>query len=229
MKDVDELDPSVDFLRWHVKQVHKDYGNRRLLLDQQLLSPVKAFVENVRGYFQEELDPSTLWYRASDDLQRLLKSPELLENSQNWPTTKEPNGPPGNLLFYEDPDYKFVLNALVKKPLAETTVHDHGQSWTLYGVLEGGEHIRRWRRVDDGPKERGPAVLSEDGTFDVTPGYIDIVPPWQIHQEKNGNHRTIGFIVRSQRSGTFRQYRYNLEDGSMGSNQGPHQIPYQLT
>jgi hypothetical protein len=52
-------------------------------------------------------------------------------------------------------------------------------------------------------------LLPQIQKFVVTPGYIDVVPPWQIHQEKNGAERTIGFIVRSQRSSTLTQYRFD--------------------
>lgn len=197
-------------------------------MPQDLLPPVQEFVARLRGYFADGMAEKTLWQKAADDLNELLKEPALKEHCQNWPDTKEGNGPPSNLLFYEDPDYGFVLNALVKKPLAETNIHDHGPSWTLYGVLEGGEHIERWRRTDDNDKSEGPATLEADGAFDVTPGYIDMVPPWQIHQEINGDHRTIGFIVRSQRSGTFDQYRYNLKEGTVTGYNGPAQIPFEL-
>ena len=196
---------------------------------RQLLPVVQEFVNRVRDYFQQSYDETELWERVYADLELLLKEPDLKKSCAMWPDTKKGNGPPGNLLFYEDPDYNFVLNALVKTPLAETNIHDHGKSWTLYGVLEGGEHIQRWQRVDRNPRESGPAELKQDGGFYVTPGYIDLVPPWQIHQEKNGDHRTIGFIVRSQRSGTFDQYRYDTTNGSVRVNRGPTQIPYELS
>ena len=198
-------------------------------MSRQLLPVVQEFVNRVRDYFQQSYDETELWGRVCADLELLLKEPDLKKSCAMWPDTKKGNGPPGNLLFYEDPDYNFVLNALVKTPLAETNIHDHGKSWTLYGVLEGGEHIQRWQRVDSHPRESGPAELKQDGAFNVTPGYIDLVPPWQIHQEKNGDHRTIGFIVRSQRSGTFDQYRYDTTNGSVRVNRGPTQIPYELS
>ena len=95
-------------------------------------------------------------------------------------------------------------------------------------MLEGGEHIDRYVRTDGGAPGHEPATLAQDGAFDVTPGYIDVVPPWQIHQEKNGEERTIGFIVRSQRSGTFTQYRFDTASGSVTSYDGPRQIPLTL-
>ena len=197
-------------------------------MSRQLLPVVQEFVNKVRHYFQQSYDETELWRRVCADLELLLKEPDLKKSCATWPDTKKGKGPPGNLLFYEDPDYKFVLNALVKTPLAETNIHDHGKSWTLYGILEGGEHIQRWQRVDSNPRESEPASLKQDGAFNVTSGYIDLVPPWQIHQEKNGDHRTVGFIVRSQRSGTFDQYRYDTNNGSVRANRGPTQIPYEL-
>lgn len=194
-----------------------------------LIGPARQFVDTVRGLFADGLEETGLWTRVSDELQVLLTAPELRAHTATWPDTKIGDGPPSNLLFYEDPDYGFVLNALVKAPGAVTNVHDHGPSWTLYGVLEGGEHIERYKRTDKNPVETGPATLEADGAFDVTPGYIDVVPPWQIHQERNGDHRTIGFIVRSQRSGTFPQFRYTIESGDVAQYGGPTQIPFALS
>ena len=155
-----------------------------------LMPPARKFVETVRALFAEGLEEKVLWNRIAEELRGLLADPDLRSHTATWPDTKKGDGPPSNLLFYEDPDYGFVLNALVKSPGAVTNVHDHGKSWTLYGVLEGGEHIERYKRVDENPVDEGPAALDHDGSFDVTPGYIDVVPPWQIHQEINGDHRT---------------------------------------
>lgn len=201
----------------------------QVLRDNQLIGPAQLFVDRVRALFAEGLEETTLWTKIGAELKALLATPELQAHTKTWPNTKVGNGPPSNLLFYEDPDYGFVLNALVKSPLAVTNVHDHGPSWTLYGVLEGGEHIERYQRIDDNAVETGPATLKPDGAFDVTPGYIDVVPPWQIHQEQNGDHRTIGFIVRSQRSGTFPQYRYDPETRAVSQYGGPTQIPFSLS
>lgn len=200
-----------------------------LLAENQLIGPAQRFVDAVRTLFADGLEEKVLWDRIGDELRVLLADPDLQAHTKTWPDTKKGDGPPSNLLFYEDPDYGFVLNALVKGPGAVTNVHDHGPSWTLYGVLEGGEHIERYKRIDGNPVDMGPATLDPDGAFDVTPGYIDVVPPWQIHQEINGDHRTIGFIVRSQRSGTFRQFRYQPDTGDVTEYGGPTQIPFALT
>jgi hypothetical protein len=70
-------------------------------------------------------------------------------------------------------------------------------------------------------------LLPQIQKFGVMPGYIDVVPPRQIHQEKNGDERTIGFIVRGQRSST--QYRFDTATGGVSSYDGPRQIPFTLS
>lgn len=195
---------------------------------QPLLPQVQKFIDIVRGLCAKGFEGDALWSAVAEPLRDLLADPDLQAHTKHWPDTKQGDGAPGNLLFYEDPDYGFVLNALVKAPHATTNVHDHGPSWTLYGVLEGGEHIDRYVRSDGGAPGEEPAELARQGEFDVTPGYIDVVPPWQIHQEKNGAERTIGFIVRSQRSGTFTQYRFDKATGGVSSYDGPKQIPFTL-
>ena len=141
-------------------------------LADEPVPPQELPAETGLSYFRLQKDRETtlLWERIADELRVLLGDPELRAHTESWPDTKKGDGPPSNLLFYEDPDYGFVLNVLVKSPGAVTNVHDHGKSWTLYGVLEGGEHIERYRRTDDNPVDTGPATLDHDGSFDVTPG-----------------------------------------------------------
>ena len=195
----------------------------------EMLSAAETFIGRVRDLFAQGLDDQTVWTKACVHLRDLLADDDLKRHADTWPDSLAVEGKPSNLLFYEDPDYGFVLNALIKAPNLKTSVHDHGKSWTLYGVLEGGESVTRFTRTDDGPQVPEAATLEEAATHDVVPGYIDFVPPWVIHQETNTDQRTIGFIVRSQRSGTFVQNRFNPEKGAVDQYDGPVQMPYQLS
>lgn len=196
--------------------------------DETLLPAAAGFVSQVRALFAEGLEEAEIWERACGYLRDLLADDELHRHAATWPDSLSVEGRPGNLLFYEDPEHGFVLNALIKAPGLKTSVHDHGKSWTLYGVLEGGETVTRFDRTDDGPQVPDRAVIEEGGSHEVVPGYIDFVPPWEIHQEKNSDQRTIGFIVRSQRSGTFVQNRFDPASGSVDQYDGPDQISYRL-
>ena len=123
----------------------------------------------------------------------LLDSASLKENAKSWPTAPANHARPQNLLFYEDPDYRFVINGLIKRPGEATAVHDHAHTWTVYSVLEGEERVVRYRRAG--------AALVEDGDYLVRPGFIDIVPPHMIHAEYAGPARTVAVIVRSEKVG----------------------------
>lgn len=195
----------------------------------EMIPAAEIFVSRVRDLFSKGLDEREIWTEACDHLRDLLADDQLKRHAETWPDSLAVEGKPGNLLFYEDPDYGFVLNALIKAPKLKTSVHDHGKSWTLYGVLEGGESVTRFLRTDCGPQVPERATLEEAGTHDVVPGYIDFVPPWEIHQETNTDQRTIGFIVRSQRSGTFVQNRFNRESGEVDQYDGPIQMAYHLS
>ena len=195
---------------------------------ETLLPAAETFVAQVRKMFAEGRKDADIWESACEYLRELLADPGLRKHAETWPDSLSVEGRPGNLLFYEDPDYGFVLNALIKAPGLKTSVHDHGPSWTLYGVLEGGEKVTRFERTDGGAQVPDKATIREVGTHDVVPGYIDFVPPWEIHQEHNSDVRTVGFIVRSQRSGTFVQNRFDPASGKVDQYDGPAQIPFRL-
>lgn len=193
-----------------------------------MLSCVEAFIEDVRGICAENAPEEETWTRVRDRMLPLLREKELKAAAADWPDSLAVDGKPGNLLFYEDPDHGFVINALIKAPGARTSIHDHGKSWTLYGVLEGGEDVLRFDRKDDGPQVPDAASIEEASRVRVDPGYIDFAPPWAIHAEYNGDERTVAVIVRSQRSGTFVQNRFQPEEGTVDQYDGPVQIPYEL-
>jgi predicted metal-dependent enzyme (double-stranded beta helix superfamily) len=202
-------------------------GTQARATTDDMLPAAARFVGEMKALFAEGLDETALWMEACERLRVLLADPDLRRHAGTWPESLTAGGRPSNLLFYEDPEHGFVLNALIKAPGAKSSVHDHGPSWTLYGVLEGAERVTRFSR-EDGRSAAGPAQLRETGRHDVVPGYIDFVPPWEIHQETNGAARTVGFIVRSRRSGTFVQNRFDRSEGTVTQYDGPVQVPYRL-
>ncbi len=195
---------------------------------EQRLPALGRFIDGMRVLYAEPMDQKDRFEKARPLLQTLLSDEELREKSKSWPSGNDhANRDYTNLLFYEDPDYGFVVNALVKDPGEQTPIHDHAHTWTLYGVLEGGEKVSRYLRADDGTSDER-ADLSFIGEHDVTPGYIDFVPPYEVHAEHNGDSRTIGVIVRSEKVGTFMQNWYDADTGEIEKHRGPRQVPYDL-
>jgi predicted metal-dependent enzyme (double-stranded beta helix superfamily) len=138
------------------------------------MSALKNFIESARKLHAEEKDPAKRWEKMTPLLQELLADPSIREQSKSWPTCSQADRAQ-NLLFYEDPDYQFVINGLIKAPKSRTQVHDHAHNWTLYGVLDGNETIERYERVDDGTKA-DYAEIRKTVDVKVGPGKIDLVP-----------------------------------------------------
>jgi predicted metal-dependent enzyme (double-stranded beta helix superfamily) len=190
------------------------------------MSALKKFIESARKLHAEENNPAKRWEKMTPLLQELLADPSIREQSKSWPTCSQADRAQ-NLLFYEDPNHKFVINGLIKAPKSRTQIHDHAHNWTLYGVLDGNETIERYERVDDGTK---PDYAEIRKTVDVKvgPGKIDLVPPYEIHAEESGDERTVAIIVRAEKAGTFLQGRYDPATKKYWRGYGPEQIPYEL-
>lgn len=188
---------------------------------------VQNFIESARQLFAEENDPAKRWEKMSPLLQVLLADESVKEQSRHWPGCAQGSDRAENLLFYEDPDYKFVINGLIKAPKTRTQIHDHAHNWTLYGVLDGSESIERYERIDDGSKP-DYAEIRQSVNVKVGPGKIDLVPPYQIHAEESGEERTVAIIVRAEKAGGFLQGRYDPKTNRYWQGYGPKQISYAL-
>ena len=196
-----------------------------------MLPAIENFISEFRCLYALDIDDLERFRQGIPMLENLLFDKELKARSMSWPSRNDPEkGHYENLLFYEDPDYGFVLNALIKEPGEETPVHDHGDVLTVYGVMLGGETVKRYRRIDCGvaeDKDEG-IKLEQVGNNQVQPGYIDFVPPGEIHVEHNGPHRTIGLILRNGNVGKNLQSWYDTEAGPRSRRYGPKQVPYEL-
>ena len=190
------------------------------------MSALQKFIESARKLHAEENDPAKRWEKMTPRLQELLADSSIKEQSKSWPTCSQADRAQ-NLLFYEDPEYRFVINGLIKAPKSRTQIHDHAHNWTLYGVLDGNETIERYERIDAGTK---PDYAEIRKTVDVKvgPGRIDLVPPYEIHAEESGEERTVAIIVRAEKAGGFLQGRYDPATKKYWQGYGPEQIPYEL-
>jgi predicted metal-dependent enzyme (double-stranded beta helix superfamily) len=191
-------------------------------------SAVQRFITSARELFSKEKDPAQRWKHMTPLLEALISDPSIKAQSKNWPTCRQGDERAQNLLFYEDPEYKFVINGLIKSPKSRTQIHDHAHNWTLYGVLDGHESIERYERIDNGAKS-DYAEIRQTEKIDVGPGKVDLVEPFQIHAEESGEERTVAIIVRAEKAGGFLQGRYDPANKKYWQGYGPEQIPYELT
>ncbi len=184
----------------------------------------EKFILDVRAAWAELHDTEVRMKRVKFLLEGLVKDATMKEHSKNWPSTEGHK----NLLLYEDPDYQFVVNAVVRTPERDGRIHDHAHAWTAYGVLDGTERLERYRRIDEGKRE-GYALLELESLTEGYPGKVDLVPPFAIHSEKGGPTRSVGVIVRSERLvGRTLQGRYDAKTDRFDQGEGPTQVPFEV-
>jgi predicted metal-dependent enzyme (double-stranded beta helix superfamily) len=183
------------------------------------------FIQELRAAWAELPDTKSRMQRGQKLLEELVRDQTLREASKSWPSTEGRK----NLLFYQDPDYGFAINGVVRVPGRKGSIHDHAHSWTAYGLVEGTERLERYRRIDDGTKE-GYAKLELESVTEGKPGKVDLVPPFDAHAEQGGPTRSVAIILRSERvAGKVLQGSYNMENNTVRRIDGPTNIPYEIT
>jgi len=188
------------------------------------------FVAQTRDLFAEESDAEKRWELMRPILAELLADPTVLEASKDWPDCVPQDGRAENLLFYEDPDYGFAINGLIKGEArrgGNSRIHDHAHIYTLYGVLDGNERIERWERVDDRSKPDHAEIRKTHDVY-VGRGEIDLVKPYEIHRELLESDRSVAVIIRSAKGGEFNQGRYDPETSQYWESLGPRQTPAEM-
>lgn len=193
---------------------------------------LERFVARTRELFAGEPDPERRWSALSPILAELLADRDVIAASKSWPDCVHRDGRAENLLFYEDPDFKFSLHALVVNtggfgPGARGRIHDHAHIYTLYGILDGTQRIERYERVDDGSRADYAEIRRTSESL-CGPGEIDLVRPYEIHCEVSSGERAVALIVRSEKSGSFNQGRYEPETNRYYESLGPRQTPIEM-
>jgi len=193
--------------------------------DTQQLPVFEKFIQDLRAAWAEVPDMEARMKKGQQLLEALVKDEGLRQASKSWPSTEGRK----NLLFYEDPDYGFAVNGVVRIPGRKGSIHDHAHAWTAYGLLDGTESLERFRRIDDRSQE-GHAELELESVTQGTPGKVDLVPPFDIHAEQGGPTRSVAIILRSERvAGKVPQGSYSMEGNLYRQIEGPTNIPYNIT
>lgn len=192
----------------------------RLPAFQKLIDELRAAFAASGG------DTAQAMSAARGILARTLADDSLHRHCKVWPSTEGHK----NLLLYEDPDYAFVINGVVRTLDRKRGIHDHAHAWTAYGILDGEEELTRYRRLDDGSRAGYAEVELESVTIGRR-GTVDLVPPFGIHAENGGANRSVAIIIRSERLvGRALQGRYRPEQGNRYyQGEGPDQVPFPVT
>jgi predicted metal-dependent enzyme (double-stranded beta helix superfamily) len=182
------------------------------------------FIRDLRTAWAELPDVEARMKKGATLLEALVNDEPMRQAAKSWPSTEGRK----NLLFYEDPEYGFAINGVVRVAGRKGSIHDHAHAWTAYGVLDGTESLERFRRIDDGSKD-GYARLELSSVTEGTAGKVDLVPPFDIHAEQGGPTRSVAVILRSERvAGKVLQGSYDRENNTVCRIEGPTNIPYEI-
>jgi predicted metal-dependent enzyme (double-stranded beta helix superfamily) len=194
------------------------------MVGSKRLPAFEKFIQDLRTAWAGLPDTEARMKHGTKLLEGLVRDETLRQAAKTWPSTEGRK----NLLFYEDPDYGFAINGVVRTPGRKGSIHDHAHAWTAYGVLDGTESLERFRRVDDKSTE-GYAKLELESVTEGTPGKVDLVPPFDIHAEQGGPTRSVAVILRSERvAGKVLQGSYDKDKNTVRRIEGPTNVPYEI-
>jgi predicted metal-dependent enzyme (double-stranded beta helix superfamily) len=107
------------------------------MAERSRLAAFERFIQSARAFCAANSETEGRMKKIKILLETLVNDPVIRAHAKTWPSTEGHK----NLLLYEDPDYNFVVNAVVRTPGRDGRIHDHAHAWTAYGVLDGTERL----------------------------------------------------------------------------------------
>jgi predicted metal-dependent enzyme (double-stranded beta helix superfamily) len=83
-------------------------------------------------------------------------------------------------VLYEDPKHKFCILAHVYEGAKDSSPHDHGPSWAIYGQATGVTTMTDWEKVA-APKDGQPGKVRKVRDYDMTPGVAYLYNEGVLH------------------------------------------------
>ena len=183
--------------------------------------PVLEYARAVRELLATGRPAVELLPGLAEALQPLLAERSLLRERYNIPRA----GEYGPYLLYEDPDYGFVITALVHRPGHRGRIHNHGV-WVVYGNYEEEERIRQFDRVDDGSRP-DYAELRLAREWIARPGDVHFTLGDAIHVEENRlDVPTVSFVIREHNLGNHLQENFDPATGQVRRMRGVKALPW---
>lgn len=91
-----------------------------------------------------------------------------------------PDETPDRKVLYEDPEFGFCILAHHYRGAKESTPHDHGPSWAIYGQAVGQTDMTDWALVQAAAGE-APGKVRKVKTYSLTPGMAYVYNEGELH------------------------------------------------
>ena len=90
---------------------------------------------------------------------------------------------PERKILYEDPQLGFCILAHVYQGARESTPHDHGPSWAIYGQARGETVMSDWI-VEEPPIADRPGRVRRARSYTLTPGAAHVYHEGDVHSPR---------------------------------------------
>jgi hypothetical protein len=86
-------------------------------------------------------------------------------------------------VLYEDPELGFCICGHVYDRAANSSPHDHGSSWAIYGQAAGVTEMTAWRIVETG-RDGKPSLVEPVRTYVMHPGDVQFYDVGDVHSPR---------------------------------------------
>ena len=90
---------------------------------------------------------------------------------------------PERKVLYEDPKLGFCILAHVYKGAKESSPHDHGPSWAIYGQARGETLMNDWALLEPAAESK-PGKVRHVRSYKLTPGMAHVYNEGDLHSPK---------------------------------------------
>ncbi|MFZ3358306.1 MAG: hypothetical protein WA177_06040 [Xanthobacteraceae bacterium] len=94
-----------------------------------------------------------------------------------------PNEDADRKILYEDPDLHFCILAHVYKGAKNSSPHDHGPSWAIYGQAAGVTEMTEWKKLEQ-PANGQPGKVEKVRSYEMTPGIAYLYNEGDLHSPR---------------------------------------------
>ena len=109
-------------------------------------------------------------------LEAALKDPDFVTENLG-------EGTSSRQVLYEDPELGFCVLAHAYEGASESSPHDHGPAWAIYGQASGETEMTEWEVVEPASPEKAGKVRKLK-KYSLTPGKACLYNEGQLHSPR---------------------------------------------
>lgn len=111
----------------------------------------------------------------------------------NFVATNLGDDVPERKVLYEDPELGFCILGHVHTGARESSPHDHGPTWAIYGQARGETEMTDWELVEPASEDK-PGKVRRAKTYTLKPGMAFVYNEGDLHSpRRTGPTRLIRF------------------------------------